>query len=286
MKKTLAALCLLWMCSSAAVAQPKPGQVDSAKIPTPQPHYQPEYTSDLCTDPGAWTKQKPGLHAAFASTDELYLRCEVPSLKSDGQIWEATGWKGERLNAQVLVWSSNSLEQVRFRVEDLKNANGRAIPKDRIRLNLVRYVLSNFPYRAKNFSCEVTNDTAYLLPDRLETFERFDLPERTVRPVWISIDIPATAEPGDYTGVIHVNSLKDGSTLQVKIHVQPMTLPEPRDWKFRLDLWQNPWVVAGYFQVEPWSEEHKNSAEKAPQTLCRGRRKVHHHLYRAFPMVG
>jgi hypothetical protein len=166
MKKTLAALCLLWMCSSAAVAQLKPGQVDPAKIPIPQPHYQPEYTSDFCTDPGAWTKQKPGLHAAFASTDELYLRCEVPSLKSDGKIWEATGWKGERLNAQVLVWSSNSLEQVRFRVEDLKNANGRAIPKDRISLQLVRYVLSRLSMRQKTSA--VARMPAYLLPDRLK----------------------------------------------------------------------------------------------------------------------
>jgi hypothetical protein len=34
-----------------------------------------------------------------------------------------------------------------------------------------------------------------------------------------------------------------------------MVLPGPRDWKFRLDLWQNPWVISSYYQVEPWSEE-------------------------------
>ncbi len=45
--------------------------------------------------------------------------------------------------------------------------------------------------------------------------------------------------------------------MEVTIHVQQQTLPAPQDWKFRLDLWQNPWVVASYFHVEPWSEEHK-----------------------------
>ena len=95
------------------------------------------------------------------------------------------------------------------------------------------------------------------MPDRLEPFERFDLPARTVRPVWLSIDIPANAKPGDYSGSIQVHSSTERATLQVRIHVQQPTLPEPRDWKFRLDLWQNPWVVASYFQVEPWSEEHK-----------------------------
>ena len=26
---------------------------------------------------------------------------------------------------------------------------------------------------------------------------------------------------------------------------------------YRLDLWQNPWVIAEYYKVKPWSDEHK-----------------------------
>ena len=33
-------------------------------------------------------------------------------------------------------------------------------------------------------------------------------------------------------------------------------LPEPKDWHFHLDLWQNPYAVARYHGVELWSEEH------------------------------
>lgn len=116
MRKISAVFCLLWVCAGSAAAQPKSGQADVAKVPTPQPHYQPEYAFDLRTEPGAWSKQKPGLHAAFGSTDELYLRSEAPSLEQNGQGWEATGWRGERLNVQALVWSPDTLEQVRFRV--------------------------------------------------------------------------------------------------------------------------------------------------------------------------
>ena len=36
-----------------------------------------------------------------------------------------------------------------------------------------------------------------------------------------------------------------------------MSLPKPKDWTYRLDLWQNPWVVAEYYNLEPWSAEHK-----------------------------
>jgi len=50
--------------------------------------------------------------------------------------------------------------------------------------------------------------------------------------------------------------------LQVRIRVQNQILPSPRDWSFRLDLWQNPWVVAWFYHLEPWSEEHKALLKK------------------------
>ena len=257
MKMTMLILWLFGASSGSAADALKRGEVDLEKLPTLQPHYQAEYAFDTSTDPASWTKQKMGLHVAFGSTDELYLRCEVPALKQETEVWSASGWRGERLNAQLLVWSSNSQEQLRFQASDLKGDKDALIDKERIRLRLVRYVLSNFPYQATAFGCEVTNHAAYLMPDRLESFERFALPGRTLRPVWLSIDLPATAEAGDYRGALQVKALEESATLQLRIHVQKRTLPNPRDWKFRLDLWQNPWAVASYFHVQPWSEEHK-----------------------------
>lgn len=255
--RTIMVLCLIGISSSPASEALTRGQVDLAQVPALRPHYQPEFSFDTNTDAASWTEQGAGLQVAFGSTDELYLRCEVPALKQKARVWEESGWRGERLNAQVLVWSSGSHEQIRFQASDLQDDNGRAIRKEQIRFNLVRSVLSNFPYQAKGFGCDVTNKVAYLTPDRLEQFERFDLPRQTVRPVWFSIDIPPNARPGDYSGIIQVCSSAERATLQVKIHVQQPVLPDPRDWKFRLDLWQNPWVVASYFQVKPWSDEHK-----------------------------
>jgi len=53
-----------------------------------------------------------------------------------------------------------------------------------------------------------------------------------------------------------VISETERKTLNFKVNVQSQILPTPKDWKFRLDLWQNPWAVASYYNVEPWSEEH------------------------------
>jgi hypothetical protein len=241
-----------------AHAQLKKGQIDPTKAPGRQQHYLPEYIFDVPLNPLQWVSQKPGLNVSFASTDELYLRAEIPQLQKVTQLWEATGWRGERLNAQILLWSPDTIEQVRLSVNDLKDTNGNILTKENIRLNLVRYVLSNYPYNAKNVSCDVPmSDSAYLLPDRLEPLDRFDLLGKSVRPVWLSVDLPLNATPGLYAGTIDVNSDTQHFSLQVKIRVQNKVLPKPKDWKFRLDLWQNPWVVAWHYDLKPWSEEHK-----------------------------
>jgi len=242
------------------LAQGDFGQVDSSRISKPAFKYQPEYTFDLPVDPNRWQKEAKGLHTAFGSTDEAYFRTEVPDLpgKNETMTWTATGWKGQRLNAMILVWSPDTIHQIRLNLKNLVNTKGNILSKNNIKLNLVRYIISNYPYDAREVTCGVgPDDKAYLMPDRLEAFERFDLPGRTVRPVWLSLDIPPGTAAGLYNGTVEIKSDNHSSVLNLKIKVQNQTLPKPYDWKFRLDLWQNPWVIAWYYKVKPWGEEHK-----------------------------
>jgi hypothetical protein len=258
MKKTLLIICLSNLIIAVAYEQVYKGQVGFSKIPAPGHHYQEEYTFDTTLNVAAWTAQKKGLHVSFASTDESYFRSEVPELKNETSTFEGTAWRGERLNAEVLVWSPDSLNQVRFIVNDLQNKNGKLIAKKNMRVNMVRYVISNYPYSTKEATCGASPyKDLYLLPDRFEEFDRFDVPGRTVRPVWLSLDIPAETEPGIYNGTIEVRSENYNSTLNFRVNVQKQLLPKPHEWKHRLDLWQNPWVVAWENNLKPWSEEHK-----------------------------
>jgi hypothetical protein len=234
----------------------KRGQVDSKKLPLPKQHYSSEFTFDSPSNPGLWKKEKRGMNVAFASTNELYFRSEIP-VSSSSVVWEDTGWQGERLNTQVVVWSPDTINQVRVSVSDLADGAGHTITRDNITLNLIRYVVSNFPYGSVRTSCDAnTSDTVYLMPDRFEAFDGFDLPGQSTRPIWMSVNIPRGTFPSSYLGNIRVSSEKEELILSVKIKVQAHTLPLPHDWKFRLDLWQNPSAVAEYFHVEPWSAEH------------------------------
>jgi hypothetical protein len=263
MKKALVIAGLSNLLIGSVFSQAYKGQLDFSKVPVPAGHYQQEYTFDTTLNPGAWNSQKKGLHVSFASTDELYFRSEAPELAKESLTWQETGWKGERLNAQILVWSPDTLNQIRFILKDLKNAQGKSITKNNFQVNMVRYVVGNYPYGAKDVTCGASPyKNLYLMPDRFESFDRFDLPGRTVRPVWLSVDIPAGTDAGVYNGTIEVKSENYTTSLNLKLTVQNQLLPKPSEWKHRLDIWQNPWVVAWENNLKPWSEEHKQLLKK------------------------
>jgi hypothetical protein len=250
-------LSLLMHLSVFAMAQSHEGQVDSALMPKLSYHYQSEYTFDKPIKPESWNSEA-GMHVGFGTTDQLYFRAEVPILKKDSKEWKGVAWKGERLNAQIVVWSSDTLQQVRFKVNNLVNERGDVISKDNIKLNMVRYVLANYPYGANDVVCgDSPYKNGFLMPDRFEQFDRFDVPGKTARPVWVGLDLPAGTAAGHYKGTIEVKAKGFQTLLKFEVEVQDQVLPPPHDWKYRLDLWQNPWVLAWDNHLEPWSEEHK-----------------------------
>lgn len=257
MNKLLYTCCFLLICTFS-FAQKYEGEVDSTLLPQlSSSHYIPEYDFDVSLHPDKWNHETAGLHTAFCSENKLYFRKEVPGVTSDSAFFEATAWRGERVNSQIVIWSPDTLQQVRFTLSNLKNAQGKFVGKNNIHLKLVRYVLANYPYGAADAVCgESPYKDGFLMPDRFESFDRFDLPGKTVRPVWVSFDIPRDAVPGIYTGTIKVQDEKESRLLHIKIKVQNQVLPKPHDWKYRLDLWQNPWAVAEYYHLKPWGPEH------------------------------
>jgi len=258
MKKALIFLPLNLFLVSFCLSQSIPGQIDSARLPKPGPaHYEPEYLLDEPIRPGDWSGDYRGLHAGFGSEDELYFRTELPHIGNDPGSWKTAGWRGERLNTQILVWSTDTLRQIRFEVNDIRNEHGKSLGKSNIQLRKICYVLANFPYGSTEPNCGGSPyKNAFLMPDRFESFDRFDLPGKTVRPVWLSVDIPSDAEPGIYAGTIEVIASNSRQVLHVKLDVGHQVLPKPHDWHFRLDLWQNPWIIANYYHVKPWSDQH------------------------------
>lgn len=183
----------------------------------------------------------PGLHGTVASTDERYTIDAIPSTPLTDR-WHATAWRGERVNAQFLCWASVEVaHNLRAWSTALRSEGGDVIPATALAPRFIRYVMAD----------------GNLQPDIIDTVRALDLPAGDVRPVWLSIDVPTDAPPATYHGKVTLQS--DGGKcveFSISLEVLHQTLPVPDQWFFHLDLWQNPFAVARYHRVAPWSKEH------------------------------
>ncbi|MCE5240278.1 DUF4091 domain-containing protein [bacterium] len=195
-----------------------------------------------------WANWPAGLVGYVGSVDSRYAR-DLPMqdeersaiAREHSRAWSAVAWRGERVHGQVVLSSRTGARQVRFRPCELKSDDGAVVPAACVQPRFVRYVLAD----------------GKLMPDILDTLDRLDMPAQTSRPVWLTVDVPPDARPGRYNGMLEVVAA-DRQSVQfgLSLEVLPAVLPPPAQWRFRLDLWQNPFAVARYHDVRLWSEEH------------------------------
>ena len=203
-----------------------------------------------------WNNVPAGIIASFGSINTRYGRSSKPKLEVNDS-WEGTAWKGERVNAQLVLWTVEKLTQVNCEVSNLMDEGGNSISSKNINTFFVRYVITD---EFGKSSCDRRKTTDYdssIVADALDPIPYFDIKEKTTRPLWITIDVPKDAIASTYSGNITINSEnQEKVVLKVKLKVQDIVLPEPKEWSFHLDLWQNPFAVARYHKVELWSPEH------------------------------
>lgn len=106
---------------------------------------------------------------------------------------------------------------------------------------------------------------AWRVPDIIDTQAGSVHLSGETRPVWVTVEVPRDAKPGKYKETLSV----DGQQISLNISVSEMTLPKPSQQAFHLNLWQQPYSVARYGKVEPWSKEHFNLLKPYAQYLAR-----------------
>ena len=207
----------------------------------------------------AWQGPEP-FWGWFGGADQRYARDEP--MGDEGPIRVAhelnrtcdfVAWRGERVHTQIVLSTRVATRQVRFKPCELRSDTGAVIPAGCVRPRFVRYVLAD----------------GKLVGDVLDTADRLDLPDHSTRPVWLTVDVPQDAAPGRYRGELHI--VASGVALPplfIFLEVLPAALPPPAQWQFRLDLWQNPFAVARYHHVRPWSDEHLKLLEPQLRLLA------------------
>lgn len=231
----------------------------------------------------AATWNAAGIGLTWVSSNQRYPKHDTPKEKIS-KSWSGKAWKGERVNAQALLWSNVNLKDVSIEVSDLVSGKN-TIPSSAITTNFIGYVMTDEYSNAEgdcgcNDRADKSKFRAALSADPLDCMPTRDVMEQSVQPIWMSIYVPQDANAGTYKGTLKVKSnssdLLSGSEFEIKIalSVSKRALPKPEDWKFHLDLGQNPYTVARYYQVPLWSKEHFDALRPIMQKLQSAGQKV------------
>ena len=220
-----------------------------------------------------------GTRVSWGSTDVRYSRTSVPMSKTC-RLQGISGWRGEKVYAQAVVWTKDGLERLRYEVSDFKGPGGARIPGESFETGFVRYVMTDQLNKDGRGACGQRPDhTVYdstMVADCIDhCLEETSLEKMGVQAIWLSCRIPRDAAPGTYRGRLTV---KDGErtvgSLELNIRADSHVLPEPSQWHFHLDLWQNPFAAARYYQVPLWSQEHLDVMRPMMERLARSGQKV------------
>jgi hypothetical protein len=146
-------------------------------------------------------------------------------------------------SGQLVVSAGEAFPGPSATVADLKTAAGDVIPARDVR---VRYA-------------DVSQVYIPLLDQPLA--------EAKIHPIWFTVKVPRDAKPGQYTAGIEIRGLEKNVAGSLRLRVLPWRAPDPRNWRYWVNMLQSPESVAGYYKVPRWSDEHFRLMEKSIEAM-------------------
>mgnify|MGYP003292006177 CR=1 FL=1 len=237
-----------------------------------------ELPNPVATDASKWARVNNPI-IAWGSTDVRYNK-ELPAQAVPGTSVNLTGWMGEKLSAQFVISTNRDMKNVSVEVSDIIAKNYK-ISKWNIERGFVRYVMTDELNKDGKGGCGLRPNTAdwdsTLVADVIDhVTPTLDIKKNTTQPVWVSVKVPReNIIKGVYRGSVTVK--EDGKViaeLPLTVTVKNRVLPEPKDWAFHLDLWQNPFAEARYYNTPLWSDAHLAAMRPSMEMLAAAGQKV------------
>lgn len=201
------------------------------------------------------------INQRYLPTDEIIAQPNSARLPNGQEVdiaqrIELTAWRGERVNAQIIIKTLTGGKTLRgfvFAPKPIANLLAEATDKIKINANFVRNVLAT-----PQLNDGKTNGKLARFPDILEnSLKEIPTIAGETRTLWLTIDVDTNTVAGEYTGTIIVGeSEQNFVAYDLKINVLNAAIPSPENWRISLDLWQTPESVAFTHNVELWSDEH------------------------------
>lgn len=215
-----------------------------------------------------WEQNQQNL-VSWGDTDIRYKKEEPALVDKELNNIKLSAWKGERVSAQFVVSAFEKPLRLSFEVSNLVHSKDKSqkINKSSIFSGFVRYVMTDELNKDGKGGCGYRNPVDFdstLVADPIDHLTKvLEVPHRTTRAGWVRIWVPQNTKAGNYTGSLKI---KDGNktikVLKLTVSVVDRELPTPKNWGFHLDLWQNPYAAARYYQTPLWSDAHFKAMEK------------------------
>ncbi len=200
------------------------------------------------------------------------------------------GARNGAFSAKAVVGATESIKHLKATVSDLAGPQGARIAAANIE---IRYALpgsgevgANPRYLAVPARFKALAETA---PDEVPVFVKEPIAPRKGRfnpneslrspgiepvfgavcPVWVTVNVPKTAAPGDYAGRLTISAQGVRPVLvPIKISVRPFTLPDTRDYRTFAEVIQSPETLAIGYGVPLWSEAHMKLIERSIKLIA------------------
>lgn len=226
-------------------------------------------------DAAGWQKPAKALTLSWVSKDKHYRQFAAPPTATCADT-AVTAWRGERLGLEALITSRRDTGPLTAELSEFKAKNGKKAAMPGSEAALMRYVLTNDVRACGYFDPDTI--PAYTVADIIDLpGTSAEMPANSVRPVWCTVEVPRDIAPGRYSATLSVkDAAKDKTLAKIKLTVEVLdrTLPDPKDYTFFLDLWQQPYAVSRYYGVEPWSDEHLELLKPYARQMARAGQKA------------
>ncbi|MCE5240323.1 hypothetical protein LLH23_17805 [bacterium] len=185
----------------------------------------------------------PGGYVLFARpTLDLIFPDTVPGAEDVVSELRVSAARGEDEPVTFAVRAAADLGACRVSVDDLVSGTKR-IPKGSIRVASVA---------CRNLRVSFSGKTFMHAPVMLDATSPVSLAAQQTKQFWLTVQVPASATPGDYAGAVTFIPARGTPTrLKLTLHVYPFVLAEPKN--VSLGMYDQLWALRG---GADWLRDH------------------------------
>ena len=206
------------------------------------------------------------LYGAIVDDDLQYVQANFSAaLAADAKSATLNAWRNDAAISQIFLATGKTAQTgVVATAGAFSDGNGNTIAAENVDLSFIKVVQAYtgmngwgdshgvaVPEGSRKDAAEVLMGDA---PVNMEAGK--------VQGLWVTVNVPKDAEPGTYQGEVTVTAsgLTDAQklTFTYTLNVASPVLPNATEFKdgFDIELWQNPYASAEYYDVTPFSEAH------------------------------